>query len=209
VATSIELLTSDAARWFGSFLDPWCRGLCGVALGARLSSRRDQAIRRLGFIAKQLHCFYSTMLSLTIKIRVHSEIRNKISMISQDAWAQLCEDSKSRPIEAREHISNLRGSEFKKIVEYDNLIFLNELFPEYIKMLDLFRENLSLVDPDTQEYYPTLVEFTEKWNRWLSKSLPVEVLKVLERNETNLEPFFIHLEQKQSTLRRRLMDGKI
>jgi hypothetical protein len=99
-----------------------------------------------------------------------------------------------------------RFAPFKKIIEYDNRQFKEELFPLYRKMLDAFTDNYWLADTDTRAYYQEFLEFVEIWERFLADSLPHEVLEKLEHAEQAILLFYDHLEARLDQLRRELKD---
>jgi hypothetical protein len=209
MTTPLETPIPESVRWLGSIVVPALSGLFGVVIGAWLTSRRDRAERKLDFVAKQVHSFYSPMLGLRSEVRTESAVRLKVQAAASAAWAQICADANERPLEVRERISTERGPEFTKLIEYDNAKLHEKVLPAYRKMVDLFRENYALADPETQSYYQSLVEFVDGWNRWVEKALPTEVLKRLDHGEGNLEAFYEHLERKHAVLRRKLSSGEV
>lgn len=197
----------DVARWIASIAIPAVSGLVGVAIGAWLTSRREQKQRKLAFLEKQLSMLYSPMLGLRNEIKAHSAFRLRVQNEGNAAWTQLCAETERLDVEARQRISNERGPEFTRIIEYDNTKFHEELLPAYRKMVELFRECYWLAEPETRTRYADLLEFVEVWNRWLDKALPPEVLKRLEHGEDNLAPFYEHIEQMHNAIRQKLKDG--
>lgn len=202
-----EQQSFELVRWVASIAVPAISGLGGVIIGALLTSGRERKQRKLAFLEKQLSTFYSPMLGLRNEIKTHSAFRARVQNEANAAWVQLCEESESLSIEARQRITNERGSEFTRIIEYDNNKLHEELLPAYRKMVELFRECYWLAEPETRAFYGDLVEFVEVWNRWIDKALPVEVLKRLEHGEDRLVPFYEHVEQTHNAIRQKLKDG--
>lgn len=201
---SIEL-----ARWVISIGVPALAGLAGVVVGAWLTGRRERDQRRLAFVEKQLKEFYSPMLGLRTEVRMRTELRVRIHNTADAVWRSLCENARQVGVEALRDISQTRGPEFKKLIDYDNKQLQEELLPAYRQMAKLFRENLWLADPDTREHYQRLIEFVELWDRWLAKSMPAEVIERLEHSEDNLKPFYEHLQQRHDDLRAKIKQGKV
>ena len=192
-------------RWATAVAIPAISGLAGVIIGALLTSRREVKQRKLAFLEKQLSTFYSPMLGLRNEISAYGAFRLRVQNEADAAWRQLC--AENYDVEALQRISNQRGSEFARIIEYDNAKLHEELLPAYRKMVELFRDCYWLAESETRAYYPELLEFTEVWNRWNDKALPPEVLKRLEHGEDNLAPFYAHIEQMHDAIRKKLKDG--
>lgn len=202
-----EQQSFELVRWVAPIAVPAISGLVGVVIGALLTSGRERKQRKLAFLEKQLSTFYSPMLGLRNEIKTHSAFRTRVQNEANAAWGQLCQESDSLSIEARQRITNERGPEFTRIIEYDNNKLHEELLPAYRKMVELFREYYWLAEPETRDFYGDLVEFVEVWNRWIEKALPVEVLKRLEHGEDKLAPFYKHIEQTHNAIRQKLKDG--
>lgn len=202
-----EPQTLDAIRWVASVIIPATAGLAGVAIGAWLTSRREQKQRKLAFLEKQLSMFYSPMLGLRNEIKAHGAFRVRVQNEADAAWRQLCAETEKLDVEARRRLLSERGPEFTRIIEYDNTKLHEELLPAYRKMVELFREYYWLAEPETRAYYDSLLEFVEVWNRWIAKALPSEVLERLGHGEDNLAAFYEHIEQMHSAIRQKLKDG--
>ncbi len=197
----------EMVRWATSVAIPAASGLAGVVIGAWLTSQREVKQRKLAFLEKQLSAFYSPMLGLRNEISAHGAFRLRVQNEADAAWRQLCAETENLDIEARQQISNQRGPEFTRIIEYDNAKLHEELLPAYRKMVEFFRDCYWLAESETRAYYPELLEFVEVWNRWNDKALPPEVLKRLEHGEDNLAPFYAHIEQMHDAIRKKLKDG--
>lgn len=201
---SIEL-----ARWAVSIGVPALAGLVGVVIGALLTGQRERNQRRLAFVEKQLKDFYSPMLGLRTEVRMRSELGVRIHDTADVVWRELCERARQVSVEALGNMSEKRGPEFKRLIDYDNKQLQEELLPAYRQMAKFFRENLWLADADTREHYQHLIEFVELWDRWLAKSIPAEVIERVGHSEENLNPFYEHLQQRHDDLRTKIKQGKV
>lgn len=121
----------------------------------------------------------------------------------------MCEEKRKIGVEALQKLTDKRGKEFMEIIEYDNRQLAEELIPAYRRMVNIFRDNMWLADTGTKSYFVTLLEFVELWERWLVKSLPLEVLQALEHGEKSLHPFYEHLQNKHDELRKKLEKGHV
>ena len=186
---------------------PAIAGLAGVAIGAWLTARRERKYRQLAFMERQLKDFYSKMLGLRNEIRMRGELRVRIHEAADTEWKELVAASRDRGIEAMRAVSELRGPEFKKLIDYDNRQLQVELLPAYREMAKLFREIYWLADSDTQSHYEYLMEFVDVWDRWLDKAIPGEVVERLGHSEEKLKPFYEHLVEKHDELRKKVKDG--
>lgn len=195
----------DLTRWAISIAVPALAGLFGVWIGSLLASRREQKEQRLSFLGKQLQEFYSALLGIRTEIRMRSEIRVKVHDAAGAIWPDLCEDARARGgPEALQRLTETRWPEFERLIEYDNKQLFQELLPLYRRMVELFRTNYWLAEPDTRTFFPELVEFVELWNRSEQKSLPVEVVQRLGHGEEKLNDFYAHLQKKHDELREKV-----
>jgi hypothetical protein len=152
--------------------------------------------RRSTFRERQLAEFYAPLAGIRKQIRAKSEVRLKISNAANSAWQKICASYGDRLMEDHEE----RFAPFKKIIEYDNEELKAELIPKYLEMLTIFTEKYHLAAADTREFYGEFLEFVEIWNRWLSDSLPGEVVRELNHSEAKVVPFYNHLEKKMQKL---------
>lgn len=182
-------------------------GLLGVIIGARLTARREQTQRQLKYIENQLSLFYSPLLGIRNTIQQNAQLRVTIQSSAQEQWALLCSKSESLEPEKKQAITAGKWPRFKKLLEYDDQKFENDLFPLYEEMLDCFRKNYWLADEETRNYYPVLLQFVEVWNRNLSDALPIEVWEALDHKELHLKDFYQHIEVKHEELRLLLKSG--
>lgn len=93
---------------------------------------------------------------------------------------------------------------FSEIISYNNKQLETELLPKYREMLKIFTENLWLADPETRKYYTELSKFIDIWDRWLSKSIPPEVMEILNHSEDKLLEFYEHIESKLDYLKKKI-----
>jgi hypothetical protein len=96
------------------------------------------------------------------------------------------------------------GPAFDQMNSEDNRHFVQEIVPRYRKMVDHFAANMWLAEPETREYFGDLVAFVDIWERWINKTLPVEVLRELHHSEAKLLPFYEDLARQLDALRQRL-----
>ncbi len=200
----------DIIRSGISIVIPALAGVGGVFLGAYLSEKRDIKQRKYLFIERQLREFYSPLLGLRTEIQMRGEVRGKISAEAERAWRQLCDEaSATGNVEASIKLTNERSKEFEDIIKYDNRVLKEDLIPAYRQMVMIFRENMWLVEPSTKLYFKELMEFVDIWDRYLNRSLPVEVLRALEHDEKKLNPFYKNLDETINRLRSKLESGDI
>lgn len=158
--------------------------------------------RRNAFIEKQLSEFYSPIAGYRKRIRTKSELRETISRVANEAWQEIC---------AHDSAAGIKNTQdpfepYKRILEYDNRQFSEELMPLYEKMLDVFTEKYWLADPGTRAHYQGFLEYVEIWKRFLAQSIPGEVITKLGHAEKNNYPFYDHLERKISDLQTEVKD---
>ena len=182
---------------------PAFTGLLGAVIGAGaaswFASRRERTQRQHAFIEKQLSEFYSPMLGLRAELKAHGELRVRLQNEAGEAWRVLTEGVAPGP-EAMALTAG-RFPEFEALIEYDNKKLIERLLPCYRKMVDLFRDNLWLAEEETRKHYLTLIEFVDIWERWIAKSLPVEVLGRIEHGEVKLHPLYQHIQEQHAKLR--------
>lgn len=209
MATECEQ-SMNVIKWGISIGAPIVSALAGVFIGSWLSSKQSKQARKHSFIEKQLGQFYSPMLGLRSEIEMRSELRAKIQNAADTSWKELCEDTRSKGgPEALKQLSDSRFPEFKNIIDYDNHALAEQLIPAYKQILTIFRENMWLAEPETVEYFKELLEFIDIWDRWLARSMPVEVWKKLDHPEEKLKPFYNNLEETHKRLRKKLESGEV
>lgn len=191
--------------WLVPIIIPVLAGFVGVFIGAWLMSKQQRKQQRLSFIEKQLKYFYSPLLGLRKEIFMLSDFREKISRIADAEWKELCE--KERNPDALRKLTEDRWEEFDKIIKYDNRQLTETLIPSYNKMVTIFRENYYLAEKQTLDYFQSLLEFVNIWDRWLDHSLPKEVNESLEQNEETLKPLYADIKKTHDELRTKLSDA--
>ena len=193
-------------QWGISITVPAVSGLCGVAVGAFLTARREKTKRRHEFLAKQLTDFYAPLISIRNELKATADIRLKISNAADTAWRKLCNDYDGNT-NGLTQVTNERSNAFTKIIDYNNKHLENIDIPSYHRMVDVFRNNIWLAEPSTVEYFPSLLEFVNIWDRFLSGTLPGEVIQELKHTEESLSPLYIELQKKHDELRGKLVNG--
>jgi len=189
--------------WYAPILNTVLGALVGAVVVYYFGIRHLQIQRRLAFRERQLAEFYAPLGGLRKQIRAKSELRLKISNAADAAWQDICKSYAGNPMLDHEE----RFAPFKRITEYDNEQLQVELMPKYREMLALFTERYHLAAPETRAFYQEFLEFVEVWNRWLSNSLPREVLGKLEHTEEKVKPFYEHLESKMQQLQDEIARG--
>lgn len=186
---------------------PAVAGLAGVAVGAYLTARRDKKQRRHEFVARQLKDFYSPLLAIRKELTALGELRERIRDAENAEWQKLCERYRNNP-EALQQLSDKRGDDFGKHIEYDNKKLVEASLPAYRRMIAIFRENMWLAEPSTVACFPALLEFVDIWDRWLAKTLTREALQSLNHTEAALYPLYDELGKKHDELREKLSRGE-
>jgi hypothetical protein len=98
----------------------------------------------------------------------------------------------------------VRYEKFGRIISYDNEQLRTTLMPAYRQILALFRDKLWLAEAETRSYAGALVDFIEIWERFLSESIPGEVILALNHSEESLQPMYAHIESVVSRLQKKL-----
>lgn len=157
---------------------------------------------RNSFIEKQMSEFYSPIAGYRKRIRARSKVREKVSAAASEAWSDLCQSytDANQPMHNHEELF----APYKKIIEYDNKQFRDELIPLYRKMLDVFTDKYWLADQDTRGFYQNFLEFVEIWERYLAESMPDDVLVKLGHTEQTVHPFYEHIETRLSELQAKM-----
>jgi hypothetical protein len=199
---------TDILRWVVSLALPALAGFAGVIAGAALTSRRERHARRLSFRSQQLQLLYGPLLGLRSEIQALSELRLRISHAADSAWHELCDRRGDYDEFTFQQVMDERSPQFEAIIQYDNRKLTEALIPTYKKMLETFRDNLWLAEPETVPHFARLVEFLDVWDRWLEKTLPAEVLERLNHGEEALKPLYAHVEEMICKRRSWLVAGK-
>lgn len=195
-------------QWGISIAVPAISGLCGVSVGAFLTSRREKIGRRHEFLSKQLTDFYSPLLALRQDLETIGKVRVKISGVADNVWRKMCKRYEGNP-QALQQLTQEKGEKFTKIIDYDNEYLETETIPAYHKMIEIFRKNMHLAETSTAKHFPALLEFVNIWDRFLAGSLPGEVIRALKHSEKSLYPLYDDLQQQHEKLRDKLAKGKV
>lgn len=187
-------LTTETIKFVVSVLAPVVAGYIGVRYG--LKQIRIQ--KRIDLIESQLNKFYSPVLGLRKEIRAKSELRLKIETIGDEAWQEACKDGRASG-------ESPDITPYTKEIEYNNEQLKKEFIPAYNRMLQIFKENYWLVEPETREFYPQLVEYVELWNRNFNDGLPPAVAMKINHTEENIKPFYDELEIRMGKLKHELL----
>lgn len=179
-----------------------CAGLGGVALGGAITIWSQTKERRHVRIREKLDKFYSPLLGIRVQIRAKSEVRQKVHLSAGVEWQALFKGIDSPEEKAR--ITKDRGPAYDAVIEYSEEQLKSDLVPLYNEIVTLFTANMQFAEDSALEYFGTLVEFTELWNRWLQKPLPPEVVLSLNHSEEKLYPFYADLESQFRRLRKLL-----
>ena len=184
-------------------------GLAGVMLGAWLLCLQERRRYRRDLIERRIKDFYSPMFGIRTEIKVRSEMRNAIQGAAEIAWQKLYEETTVHGPAALQDLTKNKSNKFSKLIQYDNDKFQQDSLPAYRRMVSLFRDSMWLADVDTRRHYRDLVEYLEVWERFQVGALPAEVLPLLGHSESNLHPFYLHIETRLEELRTQLYGGKI
>jgi hypothetical protein len=201
--SQVELL-----KWGISIVVPAISGLLGVAVGAFVTTRRETLNRKYKFIEKQITDFYSPLLAIRMNLKATGELRLRISNTADSEWRKLCARFEGQPDELRK-LSETRGKNFSKIIDYNNEKLRNEDIPAYHKMIDIIQDNMWLAEKSTITHFPELIEFVDLWDRFVKETLPGEVVQALGHSEKSLYPLYEDLQQRHDELRAKLSEGKI
>ena len=202
-----EEVSLSLLQWGISIVVPAISGLCGVGVGAFLTSRREKIGRRHEFLSKQLTDFYSPLLALRKEIETIGKVRVKISGVAGKVWHEMCDRYAGNPTELQK-LTQEKGDKFTKIIDYDNEYLETETIPAYHKMIEIFRNNIHLSEPSTAKHFPALHEFVNIWDRFLAGSLPGEVIGELKHSEQSLYPLYDNLQLQHEKLRDKLAKGE-
>jgi hypothetical protein len=206
----VFFVSQNFIAWLVTTLLPVISGLTGVVIGAWLTMRREKSQRRHDFLSTQLRDFYAPMLGMRSEIRRRGEVRLAVSRAADTAWRELCAEARgtSDVPTALQSLTDTRGPAFQSIIDYNNRVLAEEALPAYREMVKLFRGSLWLAEASTRQHFSTLIEFVDIWERWLSGSLPAEVIAKLNHCEELLEPLYQDLEGQHSRLRAAVSKGE-
>jgi len=197
----------EVLKWGISIMVPAISGLCGVAIGAFLTSRREKLKRKHSFLSKQLTDFYSPLLVIRKELKASGELRLRISSAADIEWRKLCGRYEGQPDELRK-LSETRGKRFEKIIDYNNEKLKNEALPAYHRMIKIFRDNMWLAEESTLRHFSALIEYVDIWDRFMAETLPGEVVTALGHTEESLYPLYEDLQKRHDEIRSQLAEGK-
>lgn len=191
-----EKLTTitETIKFLVAVLTPAITGYIGIRYG--LKHIRVQ--KRIDLIENQLNKFYSPILGLREEIRTKSEVRLKIDKSGEKVWTEACKDGRACG-------ESPDITPYKKVIDYNNKQLKEEFIPSYNKILQIFRENYWLAEPETREFYAKLVEYVEIWNRSFNDGLPPGVAREIGHTEESLKSFYDELELRVDKLRQELL----
>jgi len=184
-------------------------GLFGVYIGASLARRQMNKERKLRFYEKQLREFYSPLLGVRKEIQILSEFRLAGEQAQNEWWQDVCKRGNNiKDISNVKEYYDKEGKQITSQIDYENRQLVDKIIPSYRKMVDIFKNNYWLAEIETKEYFPILIKFVETWERHLSRSHSMEVLKEISVSEDKLMTFYKDLEDQCSVLREKLKSGK-
>ena len=185
-------------------------GLGGVWLGSWTTTKRERERRKADFLRRQLTEFYGPMLGLRTAIKAHSELRGKLQ-------TQYDATRRERENDAREGggssaVNSLRRTPLEQrseamISEQDREI--RELISRlYEKMVEVFRDNISLAELETRAYFSKLIEYVEVWKHYLQGRLYVQTPQDFGHGEASLNSFYDNIEKVHDKVRGALAGGE-
>jgi len=190
------------------YIAPILSGLIGVFVGAWLSRRQSQEQRKLDFYEKQLRELYSPLVGVRKEIQILSEFRLAGEEASQKWWQKVCERSKH--IKDMDRSVKFYDEEGEKITtqnEYENKQLVEKIIPAYRQMVNILKNNYWLAEEQTKDHFPTLVKFVEVWERYLSRSHPMDVIKEINVSENELMPLYKDIELIHRSLRKKIKNN--
>lgn len=188
---------------------PAASGLTGALGGAFFASwltrRNERRKQRLEFASQQLRELYSPLVGIRAHIRSLSVLREKVFNHADLAWQTLVEEARERggPTEIQK-LRAERWAEYETIITDSNDHFRKVVMPLYEQMLTTFRDKYWLAEPSTQKHFAALLEFIELWNRHLARTIPPEVITLLNVRERELDPLYKDLDD-QFALRQEML----
>jgi hypothetical protein len=201
--------TANITRWAISIAVPAISGFVGILIGAWISSKQQKQQRKLTFIEDQLKYFYSPLLGLRNEIIILRERQYDINRNTDENWRKMCKDAREiGGIDNLKTVVDERREEYMSTLKYNNRQITEILLPSYRHMVSIFREYYYLADPHTRKHFGTLLGYVDIWDRWLSKSIPPEVIKDIGHSEKILDPFYDEIEEIHNALHTKLANSK-
>ncbi|MHB8655665.1 MAG: hypothetical protein ACYDA9_17500 [Terriglobia bacterium] len=123
--------------------------------------------------------------------------------MANEVWRGSCAELRqtAKPEENLERFNAERGPAFARITDANNKQMREQVNPNYRKMVMIFRENLSLAEPETEGYFAILVEYVDVSERWTAQTIPREVVGKLAWSTAALTPFIEHVRETHERLR--------
>jgi hypothetical protein len=183
-------------------------GLIGVVLGGWLTSRNQKRERQIRFFHEQLGEFYGPLLAMRAEVLAKAELRLKISGAAAAEWHQLIGDARrGGGIDLVREVREASSPVFQEIIKYNNRQFAEEIMPIYRKMVQRFLDKIQFSDASTRGYLQELIYFVEIWDRWLTESIPAEVVERLGHSEEKLFPFYRDVASNFSALQAQVKEA--
>jgi hypothetical protein len=173
-------------------------GILGNLFTQFFTDKREKAGREVAFRKQQLEQFYGPLLAMHKEIRARSRLRVKLQRAID---AGHIEDMLLAGPGKTDAASNVHVSAVVKNIEDEGKTLREVLMPRYREMMNVFREKMWLAEPETREYFPGLIEFVDVWDKILDDRLPRSIAPAIGHTESNLKPFYEHLEQEHDRLR--------
>jgi len=180
--------------------------LIGVYLGTWLTSRHEIRQHQYDFLKQQLTNFYAPLHALRREILSLSEHRVKIEKAAEKSFydeLSLTPDNPGALLEFKNKIA----PQFTSVFGYTSEQFKEKIFPKYLQMLEIFRNNVWLAEISTQEYFPLFIEYIEIWDSFLKDKLSKKVISNFGHSEEKLHSLYDDLENNFHILRKRLAKG--
>lgn len=191
-----------------TYITPILSGLMGVFVGAWLSGRQSQEQRKLDFCEKQLRELYSPLVSIRKEIQILSEFRLAGAEASKTWWQKVCKRGKYiKDMDKSVKFFDEEGEKITTQIEYENKQLVEKIIPAYRQMVNILKNNYWLAEEPTKDHFPTLIKFVEVWERYLSRTHPIDVIKEINVSENELMPFYKNTEQIHCSLRKKLKNN--
>lgn len=113
---------------------------------SELQKTRDQEIRHLEFIQRQLEEFYVPMIGCWQRIQTLGELRVEINKASEVAWMKLCERQPKPFLDSEKY-----HEPYQKTIEYQNQQSRDVIMPLYDEMKSVFTKKYWLAESSTKK----------------------------------------------------------
>lgn len=193
----------DALKFLGAIALP----VLSAYLAYSFATRQSRQERKHAFLVQQLSELYSPLVAIRRRIRALSALRSEISDAANAAWREVVDQAPAVHPALTEHLDREFVS-FEKLLEYDDTRLRSEILPLYEEMLQVFKLRFWLADTDTRQHFDALTRFVDVWRRHLEEALPPKVREQIVRSESELEPFYSHIEVTLDRLVARVREGK-